>query len=166
MYIAIFSDTHDELPYTKQAIRLAQDGGCALGFHLGDICTLPTLQELERSGMEWKCVWGNNDDALRASQNLKTLQNVDTVPTDFREIALEGRQLFLTHYPEIARMAALSARYDAVFHGHTHRANQEVLGHTLLANPGELCGRRYGNPSFAIYDTEKNTLEHVYLLAK
>lgn len=168
MLIAIFSDTHDHLHHMRTALDMVKEKGITTGIHLGDFCAPPAVELLADSGLKWYGVWGNVDgDRMLAWERVKDKGTVDMVTTDFRELELEGRKLFLTHYPQIARIAALSGQYDAVFHGHNHQASTEVVSahgkETLLANPGELCGIRYGTPTFGIYTTEANTLEHVAL---
>jgi putative phosphoesterase len=171
MYIAIFSDSHDHMDNIQAAVDLVKQRGITTGIHLGDFCAPRALELLADSGLHWYGVWGNVDgDRLLAWQRIKDKGTFDIGTTDFRELELEGRKLFLTHYPEIARIAALSGEYDAVFHGHDHQANMQTIktnggphSETLLANPGELCGFRYGTPTFGIYDTEQNTLEHLTL---
>lgn len=168
MLIAIFSDSHDNIDNITKALELAKDRGISQGIHLGDFCAPPALELLAKSGLRWYCVWGNVDgDKLLSYQRVAPYGTVDLVSTDFRELDIEGRKLFLTHYPEIARIAALSGQYDAAFHGHTHLAASETINvnnkQVLLANPGEIAGFRYGKPSFGIYNTETNILEHLAL---
>jgi uncharacterized protein len=159
MRIAIYSDSHDQLAYLQQALAVASERGITRGLHLGDMCAPSILETMASSGIEWTCVPGNNDNAATLSK----VTGAEYIPADFHELDIDGRNIFMTHYPEIARIAALSGRYDAAFHGHTHRAASELLGATLLANPGELCGRRYGNASFGIYDTKTNQFEIVWM---
>jgi len=151
MRIAIFSDSHDHTENVTKALGIVQAQGITNGIHLGDFTTQPILDLLLASTLSWTLVRGNNDVNLPIPQD------------DFQEVTFEGRKLFVTHYPQIARVAALSGKYDACLHGHTHIAAQETIGTTLLANPGELCGRRYGKASFGIYDTKGNKIEIIYL---
>ena len=164
MKIAIVSDSHDNLVNIERGLKMIEERGIANGMHLGDYCAPFAIELFAKSGIQWKGVWGNVDgDKLKCYQRVQPYGTMDLAEGDFREILVEGRTLFLTHYPEIARIAALSKKFDAVFHGHTHIAVQEMVENTLLANPGELCGARYGEPSFAIYDTETNSIENVSL---
>ena len=167
MLIAVLSDSHDRTDHLEYAINQAKERGITTAFHLGDFCSPFVLEQLGQSGLTWYVVWGNNDgDKLRGTS--MAAGQVDIVPDDYRELDLEGRKLFLTHYPQIGRIAALSAQYDAVFFGHNHQASQEIISQegsskkTLLANPGEIYGMRTGKPSFAIYNTEDNSFEHVW----
>lgn len=171
MKIAVFSDSHDNLPALRAALDQVRERGITVGLHLGDYCAPFVLALLAESPLHWYGVWGNNDgDKLAGWLNVKDSGNVDIPSTEFRELELEGRKLFLTHYPEIAKIAALSGEFDAVFHGHNHRAAVDTIStnggphaETLLANPGELCGVRFGSATFGIYDTSDNSLAHVTL---
>ncbi len=171
MNIAVFSDSHDNMENISKALELVKARGIIHGFHLGDFCAPPALQLLADSGVTWQCVWGNNDgDKLLGYMVTQSKGTLDFVSTDFRELEIEGRKLFLTHYPQIGRIATLSGQYDAVFHGHNHLAQQEVITNQngpihncLLANPGEVTGYRYGAPSFGIYTSENNSFEHISL---
>lgn len=171
MLIAIFSDTHDHMHHMRTAIDQLKERGITIGIHLGDFCAPPALELLADSGLHWYGVWGNVDgDRLMSWLRIKDKGTVDIGTDDFHTLELEGRKLFLTHYPDIAKIAAISGEFDAVFHGHNHKAAAEMIktnggphSETLLANPGELCGFRYGTPTYGIYDTEQNTLEHVQL---
>jgi putative phosphoesterase len=164
MLLAVFSDTHDRTDHIEQALATVRERQIGHGIHLGDYCSPFTVRLLAESGLTWKCVWGNNDgDKLLCYQQAEPFGSMDFANGDFREITVDGRALFLTHYPHIARLAAGSGQYAAVFHGHDHVAAQETVGSTVLANPGELYGGRYGEPAFGIYNTTDNTFEHIRL---
>lgn len=168
MKIAIFSDSHDHVEALNTAISLVKKRGITTGLHLGDFCAPFMTSILADSEIKWFGVWGNNDgDKLQGYRMTEGKNAPDGSPAfevaqgDFMELELEGRKLFLTHYPQIARIAALSGQFNAVFFGHNHKQSSEVLNDVLLANPGELCGTRFGTRSFMIYDTDSNTVEHI-----
>jgi putative phosphoesterase len=164
MQIAVFSDTHDNLDTTKIALEQVKAKGITHALHLGDFTSPPTIMLLAESGLQWTCVWGNCDgDKLLSYRRVEHMGTMDFANGDFRGHEVGGKKLFLTHYPEIARIAALSGQYDAVFHGHNHQAATETVGKTLLANPGELTGIRFGMPSYGIYTPEENTFEIIWL---
>jgi len=75
-----------------------------------------------------------------------------TLHGEFAELELGGRVIAATHYPAIAAGLAASDRYDLVCCGHSHRAAEERVGHTLLINPGEVMGR-FGRSTYVLYDT-------------
>jgi putative phosphoesterase len=163
MKIAVFSDSHDRVDNLDRAIAIAKEMGITQALHLGDLIAPFVVKEnLANSGLQWTCVWGNNDGDKLLAAAFAT-ENVDLAEKDFREVEIEGRKLFLTHYPEIGRIAALSGQYDAVFFGHNHKASQEKIEKTLLANPGEIYGMRTGKASFGVYTPDDNTFEHIWL---
>lgn len=169
MHIVVFSDTHDHLPNTRLAIEKAKTRGLSRGLHLGDFTSPPTIQLLADSGLTWQCVWGNCDgDKLLPFRRVQDKGTLDFADEDYREIDVDDRKLFLTHYPDVARIAAISGLFDAVFYGHNHEANSEMIkaangNEVLLANPGELCAIKTGKASFGVYDSENNTFEIVWL---
>lgn len=59
--------------------------------------------------------------------------------------------------------------HDAIFYGHTHQTNNEMIGKTLLLNPGPVCGLRDGRPvhaSYALYETSTNSGQIVQLMTE
>ena len=169
MQVAVFSDSHDNLDALRTAIGKCKDRGLTQAIHLGDYCAPFVMDVLGESSLQWVGVWGNNDgDRVRSLQTAGRYEGrIDIAADDFREHEVGGRRIFLTHYPQIGRIAALSGQYEAVFHGHTHLAAQEIVEvqekRVLLANPGEIYGKRFGKPSFGVYDSENHTFEHVWL---
>jgi len=83
---------------------------------------------------------------------------------EFGEIELKGRKIAFCHYPKLAELLAKSGEYDAVFHGHTHVFREELHDETILINPGSICGiveGKYQQPSYAVYDTKTNEVDHI-----
>jgi predicted phosphodiesterase len=111
-------------------------------------------------------VFGNGDGAKVTFITI-ALEHPDEITAsqyEWQELDVEGAKVFITHYPDLARIAAETGKYVAVFHGHNHRAQSEVLENgTLLANPGEIIGQRTGTPSLGVWDTESNAFDIVYL---
>ena len=163
MNIAIFSDSHDNIPNLEVAVSLTKERGITYCIHLGDLCSPLVVEYLLSSELTWNCVWGNNDVSPLKGYRVPIGSQVTIERSDFSEQIRDGRVLFLSHYPQIARMAAFSGKYDACFFGHNHSYSQEVIGITLLANPGEILGTRTKLPSFAVYNTSDNTFRRVLL---
>lgn len=168
--LAVLADTHDRGELLDKIISNLKAQGITHGIHLGDFCAPPVLQILSESGIHWTCVWGNCDaDRLNSARKVDPAK-VDLPLTEHRAWSFEGRDLFLTHYPEIAQIAAKCGEYDAVFYGHNHTAATEVVEHrnatkpeTLLANPGSAGGVRVVTASYGLYDPATNRMEHVVL---
>lgn len=158
MLIAVLSDIHDDVLRLLTALAHAQAAGCTHLLFAGDAAELSTFRLLAEEwphGMD--AVFGNNEfertDFARFAQSCKGVR----LHGDVAETEQGGRRIYLCHYPQMAMRAALSGAYDAAFYGHSHRAEVNMLGSCLLANPGEVCGERYGTPTFGIYNTADNS---------
>lgn len=158
MLIAVLSDIHDHTLRLLTALAHAQAAGCTHLLFAGDAAELATFRLLAEEwphGMD--AVFGNNEfertDFARFAQSRKGVR----LHGDVGEVELGGRRIYLCHYPHMATQAAVSGAYDAAFYGHSHCAETAALGRCLLANPGEVCGERYGIPTFGIYNTADNS---------
>lgn len=160
MKIAVISDIHDRTDHLAVVLTALAERNCDRLFFLGDICSPFTLQALAE-GFQGpiNAVLGNNDgDKLFLARVESQFENLH-LHGDFAELSIDGQNYALTHSPNVARAAALSGQYNAVFYGHTHVIENSLLKNgTLLVNPGEIMGR-YGKVSCGIYDTENKTFE-------
>src|SRR3989344_1760491 len=146
MRFAIVSDIHDNIKNFNKIISFLNKEGIDTMLHCGDICHQATMNEAsEHFQGTAHYVRGNGDYYL------------DQIPEKL-ELELEDEKVFMSHYPDIAKQAAGSGKYDLVFYGHTHRPWEEKVGKCRLVNPGEVAGQRY-KPTFAIYDTKTKKLE-------
>ncbi len=146
MKIAIVSDTHDNMANFNKAIDFLNAQKIDVMLHCGDVCNQGTIDEaVKKFNGTIHFVRGNGDF------------NLDEIPEKL-ELESGGKKIFINHYPDIAKKAAESGKYDLVFYGHTHRPWLEKIGKCQLANPGELAGQRY-KPCFAIYDRGSDKLE-------
>ncbi len=146
MKFAIVSDTHDNMANFNKVIDFLNQEKITLMLHCGDICSRETISEATKkfNGRIY-FVRGNGDfDLDDVSENL--------------ELTLGTKKIFFNHYPDVAKKAAESGKYDMVFYGHTHKPWEETIGTCRLVNPGELAGQRF-KPTFAIYDTDTEKLE-------
>jgi len=146
MKIAIVSDTHDNIKNFIKSIEYLNKNKVKTILHCGDISNQETI-DVAKSKFKGqiKFVKGNADF------------NLVDLPEKM-EIKIEGKNILFCHFPEIARKAAGSGKYDMVFYGHTHRPWEERVAGCRIANPGELAGQLY-KPTFAIYDTETDLLQ-------
>jgi uncharacterized protein len=168
MQYPVISDSHDNIYNTRKAVEYAVAHGITRGIHLGDFGAPNQILKkvMLGQGIHWNTVFGNGDGA-KATFVTIALAHPDEITaslSEWQELDIDGTKIFITHYPDLARIAAETGRYAAVFHGHNHRAHSEVLeSGTLLANPGEIIGQRTGTPSLGVWDTETNTFEIIYL---
>ncbi len=158
MKIAILSDVHDNI--WKLETLLAGLEAETLIF-CGDFCAPFTLAQIaEGFAGPIHVVFGNNDgDQFLLARVAGKYRHV-TLYGDFAELGLDGRQVAVTHYPEIGRALAQSGVYDLVCHGHSHERLIESTGGTVRVNPGEVMGR-FGLSTYAVYDTDTGQAEIV-----
>lgn len=136
MQIAVVSDTHGQVQYTVEAIRVIERRNPDLVLHCGDIGG-PILVPLF-AGRETRFVFGNVDEpeTLRAMIRDAGL----TCDEFFGEFDIEGRRIAFLHGHDEHRLRETigSGAYDLVCHGHTHRRRWEVVGKTWVLNPGAI----------------------------
>ena len=158
MLVALLSDIHDHTTHLLLALQAAKEAGCSHLFFMGDMAGISTFRTLRE---EWPhgidMVFGNNEYEIKSFERLADQWDQTTLHGYEAELELDGRRIYFTHLPWAALRAADSGRYDAVFFGHTHQAEQMLRGQTLLTNPGEIQGRQ-GAPGIGIYDTVSNSV--------
>lgn len=158
MLIALISDIHDNIGHMLLALRQARQMGCTRLLCMGDLAELSTFRTLRE---EWPnsidLVFGNNEYNRKSFLKLAADMPDTRHHGDEADLLIDGRRVFLAHYPETAARALDTDRYDAVFFGHTHVAETLVIRRTLVANPGEVAGVRQP-ASFGIYDTADNSV--------
>jgi len=77
---------------------------------------------------------------------------------NFGEAKIDGKSIAFVHFPREARKLAESGKYNFVFHGHTHKPWEEMIGNCKMLNPGNVAGEIY-LPTFAVWDTENDGFE-------
>ena len=148
--IGVVADTHcpeflDDLP----AALLAGLGGVDLIVHAGDVGGASTLERL-RQIAPVEAVRGDHDGGM-------------TELPPWRELSLGGRRVVIVHgnrsrlieepvtllgtlslglvWPDLGLPGHLKRRFpdaDVIVYGHTHRARADLLGGTLVFNPGAI----------------------------
>lgn len=153
MKIAVLSDIHDNIENLKKVLRQVKKEKCEVILFCGDYCAPSVVKLISQLNLPTYAVFGNVDGAhyeiTKLVENTSHYHQFKVMA----EIELGGRKIALCHYPQLARGLATTGEYDAVFHGHTHQTDQEKIGKTLLANPGEVTNFK-GHSTFGIYDTK------------
>lgn len=158
MLVALLSDIHDHTTHLLLALHAAMERGCSHLLFMGDMAGISTFRTLRE---EWPhgidLVFGNNEYDTHTFLRMAEQWPGTTLHGMQADILLANRHIFFTHLPWQAMKAAETGLYDAVFYGHTHCPESRQMGTTLLANPGEVCGRQ-GAPTIGVYDTDSNTI--------
>lgn len=165
MKVAVIADIHENFHNLLKALKMIHDRDVARILCLGDLINGGVAQILAESGLPVSCVWGNND-----GDKMSILGYVHSAGSTLRMeresygfVEIDGRKLFLTHYPDLADPMAKSQEFDAVFYGHDHLRSEKRIGSCLVVNPGELSSHKTGTATFAIYDTAQNQVEFVQI---
>lgn len=165
MLFAVASDVHDQvLHWQRLWPRLSAAKPDAL-ILCGDLSRPQTLGALRPAGLPWAFCLGNCDRAAAEALRQEGAAMGAAVWGDLGVWSLpEGGSIAFSHFPAIARRAALEGRHRAVFFGHTHQAFAETLagpdGPVLLANPGDV-ERRHGRISGLLWDSTTGALRSV-----
>lgn len=163
MKIAVLSDTHDHIWNLQKVLQLIKEAKCEAIIHCGDFCSPFIPPHLLSAKLPVYACFGNNDE----DQGMiieKSAGKIKFWPLaeEYAEVELGGRKIAFCHYPKLGELLAKTGDYGAVFHGHTHEAYHQIVGKTLLANPGSICGIVSGRPapaSFGVYDTTSNKFD-------
>lgn len=157
MKLCILSDSHDHSPLVRRAAAEAVAARVEVFLHCGDVIGAHTLECLVETGLPVHVVHGNNLGDPVAMANLAArsggLLRYYGADADLR---LDGRRVFVVHYPHYGRAMAGSGDFDLVCCGHSHKAEIVRLpnlkgGETLMVNPGTVAGLA-APPTYALGD--------------
>ena len=161
MNIGVISDIHDNKYNLRKVLQELKQKDIEQLILLGDSNSPFIVKEIcETLQIPIIFVWGNNDgDKVVITQTINSHHKDSVVSSQcFLSVEINGRQLFLTHFPELAHIAVKSQQFDSVMYGHNHLKHSCEEGKTLLLNPGAI----YANnelASYAVYNTQTNTAE-------
>ena len=158
MKVCILSDSHDHIPLLDAAVADAKSSGAEAVLHCGDVVAPSTLHCLDKHGLPIHVIHGNN------SGDLYTLGRLAARPGGHLHyhgmdagLTLDGRRIFLVHYPHYARAMAATGDWDLVCCGHSHKTLIEDLpnlrgGATKLVNPGTVGGVGDADATYVLAD--------------
>lgn len=118
-------------------------------------------------GIPVKSVVGNNPgDTKRTMMSNSNMQNpIEWAKTVMLIFDIEGKKTVVYHGDDREMLSTLidCQKYDIVLTGHTHASRNEVIGKTLVINPGNTCyaceGKITDKVSVALYDSKTNRAE-------
>jgi len=156
LQIGIISDSHDCLPRITNAIDRLNCEPIELVLHAGDY----SAPFVPRHYKPLKChmvgVFGNNDaEKIKLGERFAEIGH--EIRGRFAEVRADNLRLAMIHGDEneLLRSLISSGAYDVVVYGHTHEAKVTEEGHTLVINPGEICGYLTGKSTYAILNTSE-----------
>jgi len=157
MRLAVVSDTHGHIGSTSAAVRLLAGQDVAVVVHCGDIGS-PAIIPLFAA---WPAhfVFGNVDHD--EGELAKAIEEAGQVcHARFGSLELVGRKIAFLHSDDhdLFEETVNSGRWDLVCYGHTHVAEQHLVGRTRVLNPGALY--RATPRSLAIVELPALTATH------
>jgi putative phosphoesterase len=165
MLIGIISDTHDNLPVIKKAVKKLNEEKVNLVLHAGDYISPFVIPIFKALNAKLIGVFGNNDgDHEFLKKRFSECPNCE-VRGRFAEVNVDGFKIALLHGDETELLDALvnCGGFDAVVYGHSHANVFHKNGKTLVVNPGEVCGYLTGKSTIALLDTAKREARIVEL---
>ena len=138
MKIGIISDSHDHHANVLKAIEIFNKAGVKHVLHAGDIVSPFTAKAFcERiSDAKFIAVFGNNDgEKFLLRSTIETFGGEIHNQPYVGEVA--GKNVFVTHIPNVLDEIIESGKHDLVIYGHTHQQDIREVGNTLVINPGE-----------------------------
>jgi putative phosphoesterase len=158
MKLGVISDTHAHYSNTCNAIRVLESLEVDEVIHCGDIGS----REMLGLFTSWPThfVLGNVDgDDDPWSEWIDEVER--TFHGRFGSVEIGGRRIAFLHGDDDRRLREeiASQKWDLLCHGHTHIADQQQIGRTLVLNPGAMV--RVRDPSVAYVDLETMEATHV-----
>jgi putative phosphoesterase len=146
MRLCIVSDSHDRADALARAVQAGAREGAAVVIHCGDIIGTQTLRAALDVGLPMHVIHGNNlgDPVSLGRWSRESNGQLHYHGADAR-LALDGKRVFVVHYPEYGYAMACTGDWDLVCCGHSHVAGIERVatvrhGTSLLVNPGTVAG--------------------------
>lgn len=140
MKIGIISDSHDDVENTKKSIQIFNEKNVKYVFHAGDYIypgIISLFENLDK-GIKFYGVRGNNDgEIVGLIQQFNKLDNA-TFLNEFGKIDIENKEIGIYHgtNSSLADSLAKSQLFDLLILGHSHIKRKEIIGRTLVVNPG------------------------------
>ena len=148
--IGILSDTHDNLPRVREAVRLFNDAGCDLVIHAGDFVAPFTVDELRNLRAPVKAVYGNCDgEKAGLAKAFRGVGEIQEAPFAFLH---GGVRFVVSHLDAPVGRYVQAKTCDVVIFGHTHKPLVERRDGVLLINPGEAGGWLGGKSTVVLLD--------------
>jgi putative phosphoesterase len=137
MIICILSDTHNSRSVAKRAASQVATHAPEAVIHCGDLES-PDMLEIF-SGLPMHLVFGNCDWDTQGIRKKAEQLSFGEVGYSI-ELTLAGKKIFAHHGNNgtLLSQALASGEFDYIFHGHTHRKDDQQEGRTRIICPGAL----------------------------
>jgi len=146
MKIGVLSDTHDHLPGIVKAHEVFVKEKVEMICHCGDWVAPFTMEFFDQTFADMHVpvisIFGNNEGDYRGifRRNAKIRNPIQFADKLSHSIEIEGVKIGMFHGHDQNLLQAMidSQRYDVILTGHTHEVRNEIIGKTLILNPGSV----------------------------
>jgi uncharacterized protein len=158
MRVGVISDTHGQVAYATQAIRVLEKEQVEAVVHCGDIGS-PQIVALF-AGRPTHFVFGNVDHD-EADLRMAIEEAGLTCHERRGDVTLGGRRIGVLHGDDSRSFLEMIASqdFDLVCYGHTHEQEVHLEGRTWVLNPGAVY--RASPHTVAIVELETMDIRHV-----
>lgn len=162
MLIGIISDTHDRVDYIMKAIEIFKREKVEALIHCGDYVAPFALVPFQKLDCPFYGVFGNNDGEkkglLKKAESLGELKN----PPHIFKL---GEKSFLVNHSPLSEedIRRRESSIDYFLCGHTHEAEEKMVGSVKFINPGEACGWVNGKATLGLLDTNTDLFNIISL---
>lgn len=159
--VGILSDSHDNLPAIRAAVRLFNDRKVDLVIHAGDLVAPFTAKEMKKLNCPFKIILGNNDGEILGLYRVYD-GKVYQPPYQFK---VNEKNVLVLHDPILLSALKETAKFDLIIYGHDHTASiSQMPSGTIVVNPGECGGWLTGKHTVAIWDVATHQVELIQLV--
>ena len=163
MKIGIISDSHDHHLNVLRAVEVFNEQKVNYIFHGGDIISPFTAKAFAGvDGAKFVAVFGNCDGEKLFLQSTINDFGGEIHDCSYRG-QVGGRQIFMTHRPDVVEEVVSSGRYDLIIYGHTHKQDIRKVGNSLVINPGESTDWITGESDVVILELDDMSVEKISL---
>ncbi len=161
MKIGVISDTHDQYENILKAVKILNQEKVSSVIHCGDWVSPFTQLFYKNLKSPLRGIFGNNDGDRKYHLIYAKKSKIEFMG-EKAELEMNKRNIFIYHGTDqkLIKFAIKSGKYNAIFHGHTHIAENKLIGNTLVLNPGTfmpVTDNKIKGASLAIYETQTNT---------
>jgi len=159
MEICLISDSHDNVANLEKLINWLNKNNISILIHAGDLCASSVLTKTLAPKFKGQIhlILGNISDPISLERVANQLPNVSYYGQK-GEVKIADKEIAFVHFKEEAEKLAAEDNYNLIIFGHSHQPEVYKINQTQLVNPGTIGGL-YNIATFALYDTEKQTIK-------
>ena len=162
MILGVISDTHDQLTMIRKSIECFRNENVEAVVHCGDFVAPFSAKLFQGLKCPFFSVFGNNDgerDGL-----IKVVAPFGELHNPPHIFLIGGKSILVNHLPVSEKeLSRLNIKPDFILSGHTHRAENALIGGIRFFNPGEACGWITGEASIGLLNLSNNEYRKVIL---